>query len=89
MATTTTPTQPLPTRQDANAQAANETLNASATEALRLWQREHGRTWKARLRELWDAAIVRFDDPDHYHVVYALRNSHGPSWLTSFRLEAA
>lgn len=39
----------------------------------------HGRTWKADLRDLWMRAAA----PATLH---RLRNTHGPSWLASFKL---
>ncbi len=47
--------------------------------ALQDYAKEHGRTWKAKLRDDWMNA--RTTGPLH-----ELRNSHGPSWLANFRL---
>lgn len=42
-----------------------------------------GRYWKRDLRRRWE------NPKGHLHsVVYALRNSHGPSWLKGYTLEA-
>ena len=39
----------------------------------------HGRTWKAKLRDLWMRAAA----PATLH---RLRNTHGPAWLATFKL---
>lgn len=43
------------------------------------YAQQHGRTWKASLREAWMTA----SEPG---ILQALRNSHGPAWLNTFRL---
>lgn len=50
--------------------------------ALARWRARHGRAWKARLRDVWLRAAPSSDDEG---VLYALRNSHGPSWLNGMR----
>ena len=50
-------------------------------EALRSFARANGRLWKQALRDAW----MRAGEPGP---LQALRNSHGPSWLASFRLPA-
>lgn len=42
--------------------------------------------WKAAIRILWNTANPL---TDRESLVYALRNSHGPRWLQSFRMEDA
>jgi hypothetical protein len=46
---------------------------------LRAFATSHGRTWKSVLRQQWMAAGA-------LPLLHALRNTHGPSWLISFRL---
>lgn len=48
---------------------------------LQAYAAKHGRTWKAKLRDEWMRASA---SPTLHH----LRNTHGPSWLDSFRLPA-
>jgi hypothetical protein len=47
--------------------------------ALRYYSETNGRSWKAALLQEW---IRGSNDP----VLQALRNSHGPTWLTKLRL---
>jgi hypothetical protein len=47
--------------------------------AVQQFASAHGRTWKQALRDAWMAA----SEPG---TLQALRNSHGPSWLISFKL---
>lgn len=49
--------------------------------ALKDYAAAHGRTWKAKLRDDWVNARTT-------GALQELRNSHGPSWLKSFRLGA-
>ena len=51
-------------------------------EALQLFARTHGRSWKSRLRTEWSNATA---DP----LLHRLRNTHGPLWLERYRLPAA
>lgn len=48
-------------------------------EVIRAYAREHGRYWRASLRDDWMNARTT-------GVMQALRNSHGPSWLVSYSL---
>jgi hypothetical protein len=48
--------------------------------ALSAYAAEHGRTWKAQLRDDWMNSRTT-------GALQELRNTHGPSWLSSFRLE--
>jgi hypothetical protein len=50
--------------------------------AMRAYAREHGRYWKARLRDDWMNARTT-------GILQALRNSHGSSWLVSFSLTSS
>jgi hypothetical protein len=63
-------------------------LTAEDIAALQSWAKQHGRYWKEPLRDLWNRAVVALGLPnsDRDTTVYCLRNSHGPSWLRSFRL---
>ena len=51
-------------------------------EALQLFARTHGRSWKSRLRTEWSNATA---DP----LLHRLRNTHGPRWLECYRLPTA
>lgn len=57
----------------------HEPLTAEQLSAIRQFARTHGRTWKNELRRHWERASLS-------GTIHALRNSHGPSWLQSFRL---
>ena len=48
-------------------------------EALLRFADDHGRNWKSALNHLWMRAAAPA-------VLHGLRNSHGPSWLASYRL---
>ena len=54
-------------------------LTQAEHDAIRAYAIEHGRYWKASLRDDWMNARTT-------GVMQALRNSHGPSWLVSFSL---
>ncbi|PZP20164.1 MAG: hypothetical protein DI607_00645 [Sphingomonas hengshuiensis] len=54
-------------------------LTRAENNAIRAYAMEHGRYWKASLRDDWMNARTT-------GVMQALRNSHGPSWLVSFSL---
>lgn len=65
--------------------ANNTILTPLQLTALTIYAREHGRTWKADLRDAWMTG--------HYNVCDAsrelqqVRNNLGPSWLVRFRLD--
>jgi hypothetical protein len=50
--------------------------------ALQSYAAYAGRTWKMQLRMAWENARMP-------GLLHKLRNSHGPSWLISFRLPKA
>ena len=54
-------------------------LTQTEHDVIRAYAREHGRYWKASLRDDWMNARTT-------GIMQALRNSHGPSWLVSFSL---
>ncbi len=54
-------------------------LTQAEHDAIRAYAIEHGRYWKASLRDDWMNARTT-------GVMQALRNSHGPSWMVSFSL---
>lgn len=56
-----------------------EPINTEQLAALQKFARAHGRCWKEQLRKHWDRCSLP-------GVLHALRNSHGPSWLRSYRL---
>jgi hypothetical protein len=69
-------------------------LTAEELRELRSWAKQYGRYWKMHLRYLWNrAGLARYTlgmpNSDRDTTVYALRNSHGPSWLRRFRLRAS
>ncbi|WP_371411696.1 hypothetical protein, partial [Paracoccus sp. SY] len=55
-------------------------LTVEEREALRAFAAEHGRCWKAELRQQWMNASAS-------PVLHSLRNRLGPSWLVRFRLD--
>lgn len=62
----------------------NETLpelTAGEIAALQAYAAKHGRKWKASLLDDWMRAALTGE-------LQALRNSHGPSWLTRYKLPA-
>lgn len=54
-------------------------LTAEQEQAVVAFAQYAGRTWKQQLRDAWMRAAM----PGHLH---ALRNTHGPSWLATYRL---
>ena len=54
-------------------------LTADELRAVQAYAAKHGRTWKQQLRYAWMDA----SEPGY---LQALRNSHGPAWLNTFRL---
>ena len=48
--------------------------------AILRFARRNGRLWKSKLQKAW--LIGTCSDP----ALQALRNTHGPEWLKSFRL---
>jgi hypothetical protein len=57
-------------------------LTAHEVDTLRAYAAKHGRTWKATLRGAW-MGHAPYDDGG---TLRNLRNTHGPSWLVSYRL---
>lgn len=51
--------------------------------ALAAYATAHGRFWRADLRFHWERG-GGVDGP-HGCILYALRNTHGPSWLARYR----
>ncbi len=47
--------------------------------AIRAYQKSKGRNWKQNLSLDWQSGNIAGS-------LYSLRNTHGPSWLQSFRL---
>jgi hypothetical protein len=56
-----------------------QTITPDQQAALQSFAKENGRLWKTRLNALWMNAAAP-------QVLHGLRNSHGPSWLASYRL---
>lgn len=57
-------------------------LTPDQLDALREYASANGRTWKSKLHDEWMNATS-------IGAVYALRNTHGPSWLVRFSLKKA
>jgi hypothetical protein len=57
-------------------------LTCEQEEALKRSAQAHGRTWKHVLRAQWLQASA---EP----ILHALRNSHGPNWLATYRIHKA
>ncbi|TKA94382.1 hypothetical protein FAZ78_22615 [Cereibacter changlensis] len=60
---------------------APEALTPDQITALADYARQHGRSWKKHLAQEWQAASAPAD-------LHRLRNTHGPAWLTTFRLDS-
>jgi hypothetical protein len=57
-------------------------LTETEVTALRQYATTHGRRWKDALRTEWmNASAIQ--------PLHKLRNTHGPSWLITFKLPAA
>lgn len=54
-------------------------LTAEQEAALAAFAAKNGRHWKARLSDAWMKAAAP-------PILHHLRNTHGPSWLASYRL---
>ena len=54
-------------------------LTPEQLHALVTFAERNGRTWKAKLSDLWMRAAA---DP----ILHGLRNTHGPTWLHKFSL---
>jgi len=54
-------------------------LSPEELRAIQAYAARHGRRWKSELRTAWFNA----SEPGH---LQSIRNSHGPTWLTRFRL---
>ena len=60
------------------------TLTPAMLEALDVFARNHGRTWKYQLNERWaDGACTG----PHDHLLRQVRNQFGPNWLRRFRFD--
>jgi hypothetical protein len=62
-------------------EADYQPLMLAQVEALRRYVDQHGRCWKASLRNEWMCASA---EP----LLHSLRNSHGPRRLANFQFEA-
>ncbi|MET3757087.1 MULTISPECIES: hypothetical protein [Rhizobium] len=60
-------------------------LSAEEEQALQAYAAEHGRRWKNILNRVWMGEAPH----DDAGTLRRLRNSHGPSWLQSYRLPRA
>lgn len=54
-------------------------LTTVQLECLQDFARANGRQWKAALRDCWMRSTAS-------PTLHQLRNTHGPSWLATFRL---
>lgn len=59
-------------------------LTETQTEALKLLAENNPFRWKKQLRDFWERGLS--DGSELQTTLYGLRNSHGPSWLTSYRI---
>lgn len=59
-----------------------QTITPDQQAALQSFAKQNGRSWKAKLNALWMNAAAP-------QILHSLRNSHGPSWLASYRLPRA
>lgn len=50
-------------------------------EALKAYAAQHGRCWKAALRNEWMDACQGIDNLDQQALLQQLRNQFGPRWL--------
>ena len=71
----------MPSRKaGASAQLSGEELSA-----LRIFAKEHGRTWKSALRLAWETGNYRSTEADD-GALQRLRNRLDSNWLTKFTL---
>jgi hypothetical protein len=52
--------------------------------ALATFAAKHGRSWRDELSLRWSRAQVNYPDGV---ILYRPRNTHGPSWLYSFKMQ--
>ena len=57
-------------------------LTVEQHQALRAYAAKHGRRWKSTLNNVWMGGPP-YDDGG---ILRGLRNSHGPTWLLTYRL---
>jgi len=57
-------------------------------EALKAYAAEHGRTWKAQLRNEWMNACQGIGDLDQQALLQQVRNTFGPRWLMLVDIKA-
>ena len=55
--------------------------SAEQWEALKRFAAQHGRTWKATLREAWMSGIYPSSEGDDSALLQQVRNTFGPRWL--------
>lgn len=60
-------------------------LNPEQEAALQAYAARHGRRWKSILNNVWMGGAPHDDGG----ILRGLRNSHGPTWLQSYRLASA
>lgn len=60
-------------------------LDAEQAAALQTYATKHGRRWKSILNNVWMGGAP-YDDGG---ILRGLRNTHGPTWLQSYRLPKA
>jgi len=64
--------------------------NDSQIEALIEFADANGRTWKSALRDCWQTGrYPRYSGTQKANLLQQVRNSFGPSWLSTFSLKAA
>lgn len=55
-------------------------LTKEELEALEYWRATNGNRWRSKLHTAWMKADIELPT-----ILYALRNTHGPSWLQGFK----
>jgi len=64
-------------------------LTQDQLQQLQQFAVQEGRLWKGRLRDAWMRGQQPKLNGESSATLYALRNTHGPSWLAGYRLPAA
>ena len=62
-------------------------LTVEEAKAFVFMNQAEGRNWKVEIRRQWEQGFWDRNMP--YSILYALRNSHGPSWLAWYTLDKA
>jgi hypothetical protein len=60
------------------------TITEEVAVALKAFAEKYGRQWKSELRRQWEAGGTAETEG----VLHRLRNTHGPRWLSTYKLPA-